>query len=126
MPASYKIDKERRLVISTGTGVFLAADALDHQERLCKDPDFDPTFSQLMDLTQITEYNIGLDDMHKLAQREVFAPESRRAIVVQTDLAYGLARMFEMLRENAGELGIRVFRNLDEAFDWVLSKNRTA
>jgi hypothetical protein len=30
--------------------------------------------------------------------------------------------MFEILREAAGEHGIRVFRNLDEALDWVLSK----
>jgi hypothetical protein len=30
--------------------------------------------------------------------------------------------MFEMLRENEGETGIRVFRTLEEALEWVLSK----
>jgi len=34
--------------------------------------------------------------------------------------------MFEILRENAGETGIRVFRDLDEAVDWILSKSTTA
>jgi hypothetical protein len=34
--------------------------------------------------------------------------------------------MFEMLRETAGENGIRVFRDLDEAVDWILSQSLTA
>jgi hypothetical protein len=48
---------------------------------------------------------------------------SRRAFVGTTDLTYGYARMFEMLREGSGEQGIRVFRNLDDALEWVLAKN---
>ena len=123
MPARYQIDKERRLVITTGTGPFLMADALDHQERLRKDPDFDPTYSQLMDITAMTLDNIGLEEIRKLAQRWLFSPQSRRAIVVQGEVAYGLARMFEMLRENAGENGIRVFRDREEALDWVAPRN---
>jgi hypothetical protein len=31
--------------------------------------------------------------------------------------------MFETLREGMGEKGIRVFRNLDDALEWVLDKN---
>ena len=120
MPIRYEIDKERRLVITTGTGAVHLADALAHQESLRDNPDFDPTFSQLMDYTQLTEYNLGLDDMVKIAQRRVFAPGSRRAIVVRDDLSYGLGRMFEMLRENAGEFGIRVFRDREEALNWLL------
>ena len=120
MPASYEIDRERRLVISTATGPFLMADGLAHQERLRIDPDFDPGFSQLMDLTAVTEYEIGVAEIQVLAQRGLFSSVSRRAIVVQNDLGYGLARMFEMFRENAGELGIRVFRDRQKALEWVL------
>lgn len=47
MPAFYKIDKERRLVLSTAWGVFSLADALSHQRKLPKGPDFDPSFSCL-------------------------------------------------------------------------------
>jgi len=31
--------------------------------------------------------------------------------------------MFEILRETMGERGIRVFRDLNEALDWVLAKS---
>lgn len=121
MPAFYKIDKEHRLVLTTGSGVFDLATALAHQDQLVRDPDFDPCYSQLLDLTQVTKVEISAEDVRKLAERSVFWHCSRRAILVANDLEYGFARMFEMLRENAGEKGIKVFRNLDAALEWIFA-----
>ncbi len=126
MPATYEIDKQRRLVITTGLGRITLANALEHQEKLRKDPDFDPSFSQIMDLTQVTEFALEAYDIRRIAQTTIFSRESRRAIIASSDLVYGFGRMFEILREIAGENGIRVFRNLDEAIDWILSKDLTA
>ena len=126
MPAYYKIDKERRLVMTTCGGVFTFADALTHQENLLKDSDFDPSFSQLVDLTQVTKLDIEAEEMRRFAQRSVFSPDSRRALLANTDHVFGMGRMFEILRENFGERGIRVFRNLDDALEWVLAKNTAA
>jgi hypothetical protein len=122
MPAFYKIEKERRLVLSSGTGVFSKEDALFHQNRLLADPDFDPNFSQLLDFTHITHIDLSAADIQQLALRNIFSPDSRRAILVTNDLAFGLGRMYGSLRESAGEHGIRVFRSLEEALEWVLSK----
>jgi len=121
MPAFYKIDKEHRVVLSTASGVFDLAAALAHQDQLLVDPDFDPTYSQLLDYSHVTDVRIDANDVRKLAERSVFWPCSRRAIYVTRDIEYGFARMFEMLRENAGEKGIRVFRNLDEALTWIFA-----
>ncbi|HEY6269947.1 MAG TPA: hypothetical protein VIX11_16730 [Candidatus Acidoferrum sp.] len=126
MPATYEIDKKRRLVITTGLDQLTLADALAHQERLLKDPDFDPRFSQIMDLTRVSFSGFGADDIRKVAERNIFSSESRRAIVVSSTLVYGFGRMFEILREIAGEKGIRVFRDIDEAVDWILSERMTA
>jgi len=126
MPAHYKIDKERRLVMTTVFGVATMADGLTHQEKLRKDPDFDPSFSQLMDYTHVVRFEITAEDVRTLAQQPIFSPHSRRAMLVSGDLAFGLARMFEALRESFGEQGIRVFRNLDDALDWVLARNASA
>jgi hypothetical protein len=123
MPFSYKIDKERKLVMSTGYGVFTPDDALAHQERLRKDPDFDPSFCQLMDFTHVTKLDLRAEDVRRLAQASIFAHDSRRAILVTNDTAFGLARMFEILRATLGEKGIQAFRNLDDALDWVLAKD---
>ncbi len=123
MPAFYKIDKERRLVMSTGSGVLTRADIAAHQERLSKDPDFDPRFSQLLDCTHLIKVEIGPADVRLFAQKNIFSEDSRRAFVVKDDLQFGLARMFEMLREASGERGIRVFRSLDEGLDWIFAKH---
>ena len=119
MAAFYKIDKERRLVLSSAAGVFTKEDVLGHMERLSKDPDFDPDFSQLIDFRQVTAFEIGPEDVRQLAERNLFSAHSRRALLVKDDLQFGLARMFEIHRELQGETGIRVFRSLDEALGWI-------
>jgi hypothetical protein len=121
VPAFYKIDKEHRLVMTTGSGVFDLATALAHQDQLMSDPDFDPCYYQLLDLTQITKVDISPEDLRKIAERSVFWPCSRRAILVTNDVGFGFARMFEMLRESAGETGIRVFRKIDDALEWIFA-----
>jgi hypothetical protein len=120
MPAFYKIDKEHKLVMTTASGVFTLADALAHHDQLLKDLDFDPRYSQLVDFTHATTAELSADDIRKLVERRVFWPGSRRAFLVSGDLLFGLARMFEMLRESAGDGGIRVFRSLDDALEWIL------
>jgi len=55
--------------------------------------------------------------------RPVFAADAKRAFLVNSDVTFGFARMFEMLRGTLGEKGIQVFRNLDDALEWVLPKN---
>ncbi|SRR6266404_9551249 len=123
MPAFYKIDKERKLVMSTGSGVYTMADALAHQDKLLKDPDFDRSFSQLYDFTHITDVELSSEDIRILARRTVFSENSRRAFLVNSDLKFGLGRMFIIFRDTLGETGIRVFRNLDDALDWVLARD---
>jgi len=123
MPAFYKIAKERRVVLSTASGVFALADALAHQDQILADPDFDPQYSQLLDFTHVTKIELSIEDVRKLAERAVFWPTSARAILVNSELAEGLARLFKMLREDAGEKGIRIFRDLDEALEWIFVAN---
>jgi hypothetical protein len=117
--AVYKIDKVRRLVLSSGTGSLTKEDILGHMDRLSKDPDFDPKFSQLADFTQITKMELKPEDIRQLAQVDLFSPLSRRAMLVKDDLQFGLIRMFEIHRDLNGETGIRVFRNFDEAMAWI-------
>jgi hypothetical protein len=124
MPAFYKIDKERKLVMSTGSGVLTLADPLEHQKQLQKDPDFERSFSQLLDFTNVTDVELSAEEIRRLAQTTIFSANSRRAFLVNSDLKFGLARMFAVFRETFGETGIRVFRNLDDALDWVLGRSR--
>jgi hypothetical protein len=46
----------------------------------------------------------------------------KSAVVAETDLTYGLCRMYHAYRENQQlELPFRIFRNRQEALDWLLA-----
>lgn len=120
MPASYQIDKARRLVISTASGFLTVADILAHQHKLLVDPSFDPACSQIVDCTAITGIDLSPDDVRAVTAATIFSAHSRRAVVVATDEQFGFACMFKMMREAQGEYGIRVFRDRAEALLWAL------
>ncbi len=126
MPAFFEIEKHLRLVITSASGVVTMAEALAHNQKLRKDPDFDPSFSQLIDLSNVTKIELNREDILTLAQDPILSDNSRRAILATGDLTFGLARMFEMFRESKGKETIRVFRNRDEARAWALGKNTAA
>jgi hypothetical protein len=121
VPVSLKIDKERKLVLTTGSGRLTKEEVLAHQEQILKHPDFDPAFSQLADFARLTNTDINMGDLQTFAHRDVFSIHSRRAIIVKSDLAFGFAKIFELYRQVAGARGIRVFRTHHEALNWILS-----
>jgi len=126
MPFFYKIDKERKLVMSTAAGEFTKADVLLLQDQLRGDPDFDPNFALLSDLTHVTSMGITEPEMKDLAETTAFSPTARRAVLASNDLAFNLAQVFEQVLEKKGDQGIRVFRKLEDALDWIVNKDGSA
>jgi hypothetical protein len=88
---------------------------------MSNDTEFDPNFSQVADFSQLTNTDIRMADVQTFAQRDVFSIHSRRAIIVKGEVAFGFARIFELCRQLIGATGIRVFRNPDEAFAWIVT-----
>ena len=115
MPARYGIDLQQRLVHSSGEGRLTLEECLIHQRTLRTDPNFRPDFSQIMDFTRVEHIALTGADVRKLAEAAVFSPTARRVIVAPTVTAFGLARMFAMIREFAGERGILIARSRAEA-----------
>ena len=126
MPAFHKIDKQRRLVLSTASGVFTLADAVSHMDKLSADPDFHPGFSQISDFTHVTRIELSSDEILRLAQRTIFSTHAGRVFIAPNETIFGIGRMFEILRGLEGEKGIRIFRTLEEALDWVLPNGASA
>jgi len=58
----------------------------------------------------------------KRAQRLIPAP-IRSALVADKPIQFGFARMFQMLNDNP-RVQIRIFGNLEEAQQWLLSSRR--
>ncbi|HTR68268.1 MAG TPA: hypothetical protein VMH85_20985 [Terriglobales bacterium] len=122
MPFESVIYPQRRLIVTTGTGVLTGEEGLACCVGLKKRPEFDPSFDQLLDLTAATKFNASPDDMRRIAQESLFSPSSRRAIIAIEPGIFGLARMFEAFRglSDVGEQ-VSVFRDMKQALDWLSS-----
>lgn len=118
MPEGHEIDVARRVVVSRAWGVLSTAEFLAHYEAVATDPDFDPTFAQLVDLRDVTAFNVDVITLRSKALQSMFRPGTRRAIVASSDVTFGLARMFGTYAESASQ-SIAVFRAIDEAERWL-------
>jgi len=118
MPVSYTIDIALALVLSHAWGVVTGAELIAHAHALAADPRFHPALRQLSDLRDATLDEIDRATVILVASLSPFGQGARRAIVVPGDLAYGLSRMFEMLRERSQD-EIYVCRSLTEACTWL-------
>jgi hypothetical protein len=126
MPLSYVIDKQQRLVVASFWGACTMSDALELRRQILKDDNFDPNFAQLTDLSAVTSINVRPGEVRMLAWMSPFSPDSRRAIVADSQLTFGLARIYETLRSLRGDRHVRVFHNRDEALAWIFPKDQAA
>ena len=115
-------DAAARVVILTVRGVLGDAGLLRLASELAQAPDVDADFSILIDLRQADGKTVTGKGVRALASQPLtLSVRSRRAIVVPSDLGFGMARMYELLRE--GKSGpTQVFRDYDEARRWVAQR----
>lgn len=119
MPADYRIDPANRRVWSSGTGTLTHEDLRSHMSRLSKDPQFHPSYSQLIDFRYITKIEVTTEQIIDLTEISIFSPESRRAMVTLGGVHFGLARMYGSYRSAKGDRAVRVFLDFKEAVEWL-------
>lgn len=117
MPVRFEIDPERRRILTTWSGVVTLKENQDFIRALADHPDFDPTFDQLSDARAVTAA-VSSDRLADLARSQVFTAGSRRAILVESDLVFGVSRMYQAYATQGGP-EVRVFRDPDEASEWL-------
>jgi hypothetical protein len=118
VPTAYVIDPAQRLVVCTVSGVLTGPELTEHYRAMSADPQFDPCFRQLADLSQVERIVMDSDTVRAEARIPVFAPHVRRAFVAPADAQYGVARMFGLYAEDAGQ-DVHVFRDLPSAMTWL-------
>jgi hypothetical protein len=118
MAARYRIDVERGLICSAATGTLTDEDLREHQSTLRSDPDFRRTLDQVWDFRGVDRVDISNAAVRDLARSRSFDAGTKRAIGAPKDVAYGLARMFQILHDDAPE-DLQIFRSLEEAEAWL-------
>jgi hypothetical protein len=102
MPCGYVIDKEKRLIVTSAWGRLTFPGAEVHEDQLASDPDFDPSFDQLIDLTDLAVFDISMGEAKTIAGRNFFSARSRRALVSSNPSIFGMLRLMEAYHSIAG------------------------
>ena len=120
LPFRYKVYKKLRLVISIGSGRVTADEIKARQDETSTDPDFDPHFDQIVDLREVTGFDMSAEQLRTLARRRVFSGNSRRAFVGVSPSIYGTELLWQVhneVSENPSQ--IRIFSDLRAALEWL-------
>ena len=127
MPISYRIDRERAVVLTEAWGVLTDADILGHKARLLNDPGFDSRMPQLSDIRNIDRLDVTPIGVRAMVDHDA-ANADRRAghrmgLVVPKDVVFGMARMYQQMGSRA-DSGVEVFRTMEEPDAWLASLSR--
>jgi len=120
MPCRYVISAEHGLVISTAWDRVTFAEVDAHQDRLAQDPDFNPTFKQFVDATEVTDIDISMDEAGAILDRKIFSDTSRCAFLGRGLGVLGMGRLIEAKAAlQGGPEKVRVFSNRATALKWL-------
>ncbi|HZZ17872.1 MAG TPA: hypothetical protein VFE25_00800 [Opitutaceae bacterium] len=119
MPFSYSIDAAKRRVFTYGSATLTYKEVVDMIHRMGADPQFDPCYTELTDMTAVDHVDMTMEQIVEIAILRVFNPGSRRAIVAPNPLYFGMARMYESHHEASSGGSVRVFSDMAEAIQWV-------
>lgn len=118
MPGSYLIDVANGIVFSRGWGVLADDEIIAHAQTLRADPRFKPTFRQIGTFLDAHKIILTSEAIRSVAMNNPFPRDARRAFVVPTDEAYGLARMFALYLD-ADPKQFEIFRAMEPALEWI-------
>ena len=117
---SYRIDRDRRLLVVTYIGTVTLEDIRATQDLVRADPLFDASFAMLLDGQHGDFSGLSMADLKRIAGATPGRPGTRRAFVVNSQVNYGLVRMFHALSAAQGDdFPVALFENVEDAVRWL-------
>lgn len=123
MPCTFELDAAARLRVHSYTGIVDDAVTIAAYTALVETPGYRNDVNDLVDMTHVDRLEVTAEAMMRVIS--LFAPidalgvRTKLAIVAPNDLAYGVGRMYEMLRGEDTPEVVQVFRAMDDARHWI-------
>jgi hypothetical protein len=121
MPVHYNVEESRALVVTVASGTVTVEDFRALRRKMHGDERV-PGLSHLVDLRAVSEFAIPGFSVRELAREPVHSPDEDPgpmiAIVVNSEVGYGLARTYELTLGPAGGQ-VEVFDRIEEAEAWL-------
>ena len=116
MAVKVDIYPERALVVVTYSGDIDDKELIRPAILISAHPNFDPSFSEIVDFSMARDASVSTEAIRKLAQSaSLYHTSARHAIVAPQHHVYGLSRMFQTLAEDTRP-NLIVVRSVDEAY----------
>lgn len=121
MPVENQVIPSHHLVITRMFGEVVYDDVLNVSKQLLADPEFNPKYDQLVDLSGVVKVNVSSDMLRNHARSVLpYEKSSSCSVIATSDLVYGMARMYASVQSDHREF--RVFRTVMEAEAWLASE----
>lgn len=132
MPATHHIDNINHLIVTTWHGEARDTEFIEaiknYQNNIQNQPNY-INYNEVVDFRKMTSVKLTTEGIKVIgaiaSTTDTQDINKKLALIVSSNLAFGLARMYEAYRsfsKNANK-EIRVFKNETDAFKWV--KNNT-
>jgi hypothetical protein len=125
MPITYTIDRPRRTVYASASGVLTPQDLFTYQTEVWSAPEL-RGYDECVDMLAVTDVEAATDSNMKAlaelsARMDDPSAKSKFAIIAREDLHYGLARMYEAYRsmQPKSTRTLAIFRTREEALRWL-------
>jgi hypothetical protein len=113
----YMVNPEKKLVIVRFRKKLSFDEIGQYAELLRANTAFQPSFAEIVDLTQVEEFKLDADDFLKLADEvDPFSIDAKRAFVARNTMQNHAARMHKILRT---QRKFEIFSTMQEAERWV-------
>jgi len=119
-PRTYSIDPVNRTVWVRFRGRLALADIATYAASLRVDPRFDPSYSEIVDVRRVKDFDLTADDAVILADKvDPFAMGCNRAFIAATQVQVNSIKMHVLLRND--DEHTRIFSTIKEAQEWIAS-----
>jgi hypothetical protein len=117
------VDGETGARMHVISGELTAEDLIRTLSDVYASSDYDPGANSLWDLRGVESHHLGKDDLRRIAElvteHRQLPPGMCAALVVGSNLDFGLARMLEQMLIASTEVEVMVFRDIIEAKAWL-------
>ncbi len=121
MPVHYSIDTQNHIVLTVFRGVVTLNDINEQTASLRDDPAFDPSFSELVDFSGVSEVRMDYAALRSWRAIDPFSTSSKRAFVIGSqNSVYGAARMYQIMRSD--EVRVEIVKTIGEASRYLAAK----
>ena len=129
MPIKFTIVKERNYFIAKWEDKINDAEIIEAYREFFEGDEWVPGMNELADFSQSNLADVKSQAFERLGQyihkiyKENNMANMKCASYAPEDLAFGLLRLYELITDDDSPETTKVFKNIDEAEQWLISLN---